>query len=286
MPRRIQSALALFAGLLTAGAVLAPAAASAQVNIDQDKTPAHIFASDCSVCHKSIRGLANGKGHAALAAFLAEHYTSSDAEAEALASYVLANGGGVGSAAPARDALLGSKRGAGPERSDHREAGAAKPKARPAPSAKLERHVGEERKPKNEGNAAEAHKPGEKRTADEKRKAKLARQRKSAKKRITEDGSRPKEAHAAVDGVSHVKPSRELPLDHSSVRSEPKMAPPSHVQSKHEEAALPAHVSAPVGAAIAPVSNATAATTHAPSAATSGPVKPSGAAPSGDNIPD
>src|SRR5487761_1401531 len=87
--QHIQPAAALLAALLTAGAVLAPAPASAQVNIDQDKTPAHIYASDCSVCHKSIRGLANGQGRPGLTAFLAEHYTSSESEAAALAAYVL-----------------------------------------------------------------------------------------------------------------------------------------------------------------------------------------------------
>ncbi len=75
-------------------AALAPPMAHAQVNIDQDKTPAHIFASDCAVCHKSIRGLANGRGSSALTGFLAEHYTSSREEAAALAAYVLAGGGG------------------------------------------------------------------------------------------------------------------------------------------------------------------------------------------------
>jgi hypothetical protein len=91
-------------------AALAPPVAHAQVNIDQDKTPAHIYASDCAVCHKSIRGLANGRGPTALATYLAEHYTSSDSEAAALAAYVLSGGGGVGSPASAHDALTGPAR--------------------------------------------------------------------------------------------------------------------------------------------------------------------------------
>jgi hypothetical protein len=92
--------LALLAGLA------APAAHS-QVNIDQDKTPAHIYASDCAVCHKSIRGLANGRGRTALTEYLAEHYTSSDSEAAALAAYVISGGGGVGRPASTHDALTG-----------------------------------------------------------------------------------------------------------------------------------------------------------------------------------
>jgi mono/diheme cytochrome c family protein len=88
-------------------AALARPVAHAQVNIDQDKTPSHIYASDCAVCHKSIRGLANGRGRTALTGYLAEHYTSSDSEAAALAAYVLSGGGGVGRPASAHDALTG-----------------------------------------------------------------------------------------------------------------------------------------------------------------------------------
>jgi hypothetical protein len=83
-------------------AALAPPLAHAQVNIDQDKTPASIYQSDCAVCHKSVRGLANGRGSSALEGFLAEHYTSSQQEAAALAAYVLAGGGGTGTPAPVR----------------------------------------------------------------------------------------------------------------------------------------------------------------------------------------
>jgi hypothetical protein len=88
-------------------AALAPPVAHAQVDIDQDKTPAHIYANDCAVCHKSIRGLANGRSRMALRAYLAEHYTSSDSEAAALAAYVLSGGGGVGSPASVHESLTG-----------------------------------------------------------------------------------------------------------------------------------------------------------------------------------
>jgi hypothetical protein len=93
------------APLLALLAVLAPPAVHAQVDIDQDKTPAHIYESDCAVCHKAIRGLANGRSRTALTAYLTEHYTSSDSEAAALAAYVLSGGGGVGSPASGRDLL-------------------------------------------------------------------------------------------------------------------------------------------------------------------------------------
>jgi hypothetical protein len=99
---------------------LVPAMAQAQTNIDQGKSPAEIFANDCATCHKSARGLANGRGSSGLASFLVEHYTASKDQAAALAAYVMGAGGGE--AAPAR----GPKPGATPDRN--------RASAEPAPS--------------------------------------------------------------------------------------------------------------------------------------------------------
>jgi hypothetical protein len=112
--------VALAIGLLF---VLAPAMAQAQTNIDQGKSPAEIFANDCATCHKSARGLANGRGSSGLASFLVEHYTASKDQAAALAAYVMGAGGGE--AAPAR----GPKPGATPDRN---RASAEPPPSRPA----------------------------------------------------------------------------------------------------------------------------------------------------------
>jgi hypothetical protein len=90
--RGVAPAIGLFVGLL-------PAVAQAQTNIDQGKSPAEIFATDCATCHKSARGLANGRGSSGLASFLVEHYTASKDQAAALAAYVMGAGGGE--AAPA-----------------------------------------------------------------------------------------------------------------------------------------------------------------------------------------
>ena len=95
-----------FASAMIVLAALAPPAAHAQVNIDQGKAPAQIYDSDCAACHKSMRGLANGRGASALTSFLTEHYTSSAKEAAALAAYVLGGGGGVGTPAPAHPPKL------------------------------------------------------------------------------------------------------------------------------------------------------------------------------------
>ena len=65
----------------------------AQTNIDQGKSPAELFANDCAACHKTTRGLANGRNSLTLSIFLREHYTASRDQAAALAAYVLNSGG-------------------------------------------------------------------------------------------------------------------------------------------------------------------------------------------------
>jgi hypothetical protein len=112
-------AIGLFAGFF-------PAFGHAQTNIDQGKSPAEIFATDCATCHKSARGLANGRGSSGLASFLAEHYTASKDQAASLAAYVMGAGGGE--AVPATQG-----RGAKPA-PDHTRAAVeeAKPAAQPA----------------------------------------------------------------------------------------------------------------------------------------------------------
>jgi hypothetical protein len=106
--RCLAPTIGLLVGLAPA---LVPALATAQTNIDQGKTPAQIFASDCAVCHKAPRGLANGKNSLMLSGFLREHYTSSRDEAAALAAYVLGAGGGdTGAAAQGRSQKPGQER--------------------------------------------------------------------------------------------------------------------------------------------------------------------------------
>jgi hypothetical protein len=104
--------------------VLAPAMAQAQTNIDQGKSPSEIFANDCATCHKSARGLANGRGSSGLASFLVEHYTASKDQAAALAAYVMGAGGGE--AAPAA-------RGPKPTSAPDRNRASTEPAAPPTP---------------------------------------------------------------------------------------------------------------------------------------------------------
>jgi hypothetical protein len=117
--RGVAPAIGLFVGLL-------PAIAQAQTNIDQGKSPAEIFANDCATCHKSARGLANGRGSSGLASFLVEHYTASKDQAAALAAYVMGAGGGE--AAPV---VRGPKPTSPPDR-NRASAEPAAPPSRPA----------------------------------------------------------------------------------------------------------------------------------------------------------
>jgi hypothetical protein len=151
--------VALATGLL---AVLAPSLAYAQANIDQDMSPASIYQSDCAVCHKSVRGLANGRGHGALADFLVEHYTSNQQEANALAAYVLAGGGGSGTPAPVRGANAEpdhAAAGEGPPTHDARHP--VKPEEEPTAGAKLpRRQAGKPAKPERTATVEPGSAPG------------------------------------------------------------------------------------------------------------------------------
>ena len=100
-------AVALLAVALLAVAllILAPAAmplALAQTNIDQGKPASELFANYCAVCHKSTRGLANGRSGPALSQFLREHYAASREQAASLAAYVISAGGNAPPPKPER----------------------------------------------------------------------------------------------------------------------------------------------------------------------------------------
>ena len=64
------------------------AGAGAQESLDQGKSPAQLFASDCVICHKSPQGLARAGGVMGLDSFLREHYTASKETATAIANYL------------------------------------------------------------------------------------------------------------------------------------------------------------------------------------------------------
>jgi hypothetical protein len=96
--------------------------AEAQESLDRGKSPAQLFASDCSVCHKSPQGLAKAGGLLGLDSFLRTHYTASRETASALANYLKS----VDAGPPARAA---NRRAKGDEKaqSDDRRKSGAKP---------------------------------------------------------------------------------------------------------------------------------------------------------------
>ena len=67
---------------------LAAAPAGAQENLDSGKSGAQLFASNCTLCHKSAQALRKSGGPLGLSGFLREHYTSSRESAAIIATYL------------------------------------------------------------------------------------------------------------------------------------------------------------------------------------------------------
>lgn len=57
-------------------------------DINEGRTPAQVFATDCGVCHKNAQGLAKDRSPNALVGFLRQHYTTGIQQAGALAAYL------------------------------------------------------------------------------------------------------------------------------------------------------------------------------------------------------
>ncbi len=118
---------------LTAGAALAQ-------DFTAGKTPAQLFASDCSACHRSPDGLGKKYNAGSLTGFLRAHYTTKQESAGALAKYVIGFAAlrPVATTSPtAEDARLPD----GKHRSDVSSDGEKKPRAKPPGTATNEEHV-------------------------------------------------------------------------------------------------------------------------------------------------
>lgn len=63
-------------------------AATAQENLNAGKTPAQLYAADCAICHKTMRGMTKAGGFFGLESYLRLHYTSSRESAAAIAAYI------------------------------------------------------------------------------------------------------------------------------------------------------------------------------------------------------
>src|SRR5262245_24355836 len=91
-------------------AVILTAPAASQESLDRGKTPAQLFASDCSPCHKSPQGLAKSGGLFGLDGFLREHYTASRESAAAIANYLKSMEGPSGSGRATKRATKGGEK--------------------------------------------------------------------------------------------------------------------------------------------------------------------------------
>ena len=79
----------LFGALLAAAAGFGVAAVRAQTVLGDPRDAARTFASNCSACHKSPRGLAKS---GQVAGFLRQHYTTGPEMSAAMAAYLVAAG--------------------------------------------------------------------------------------------------------------------------------------------------------------------------------------------------
>ena len=78
--------------------------AAAQADLDQGKTAAQLYASDCANCHKSPQSVTSTKWLFGLESFLTQHYTSNRQSAAILAAYLKEQDRQSGSAQRARTA--------------------------------------------------------------------------------------------------------------------------------------------------------------------------------------
>lgn len=132
----------LFIGFAAPSSLIAPAAAQ---NLEAGKSPAQLFSANCSVCHKSARGLLKSVPPGDLPGFLRQHYTTSADMAKIMSGYLVANGAG-GGRKPNDDGLTRQGReltreqqpapgDAAPANRRQRPAAAERPQAQPAPDA-------------------------------------------------------------------------------------------------------------------------------------------------------
>jgi hypothetical protein len=117
---------------LTAGAGLAQ-------DFTAGKTPAQLFASDCSACHRSPDGLGKKYNAGSLTGFLRAHYTTKQETAGSLAKYVI----GFAAARPVATTSPTAEDARSPDgkhRSDVSSDGEKKPRAKPPGTVASEDH--------------------------------------------------------------------------------------------------------------------------------------------------
>src|SRR5262249_23711500 len=100
-------------------------------DLDAGKSGEKLFASNCTMCHRTSRGLAKQSNRLSLFLFLRQHYTTSQATAGELAAYLVATDGG-----PSRAKQKPTAADSGPSRTKQKAAatdsGASRTKQKPA----------------------------------------------------------------------------------------------------------------------------------------------------------
>jgi hypothetical protein len=144
--------------------------AVAQENLDQGKTAAQLYASDCAICHKSPNGLAKRLTPFVLDNFLRQHYTASRESAAVISAYLR---GLDSQPAPKRERKSKRKAKASePKLQPHKQTGAkssdAKPSATKESDAKPSESKTKASAEKNEEGKASSPKPGEAKPAETK----------------------------------------------------------------------------------------------------------------------
>jgi cytochrome c553 len=74
--------------MISSLALCVASSAGAQGNLDQSKTAAQLYASDCATCHESPASVRKTKSFSELESFLGQHYTSNRESAANLAAYL------------------------------------------------------------------------------------------------------------------------------------------------------------------------------------------------------
>jgi hypothetical protein len=243
-------------------AALAPGLAHAQTNLDQGKSAATIFASDCVECHKAPHGMAKGKSVAQVTDFLHEHYTTSREQAAALAAYVL----GVRGTEPADAAQARARKAA----AEHASAATEEPK----PSKRQAKQSPKADEAKSANTKSANAKPGTPKPAN----AKL--------RRPAPEQAEPKDQASRGEQPNIAEPENGQHEPHAATRN--RRTEPNAPEAPQEPAAL-AH--APPAADTAPAAVETTPNQGASPGPGPGPA-PSAAAPSdattgdtGDNAP-
>jgi hypothetical protein len=110
-------------------AVLGAVPAAAQENLDEGKSPAQLFASDCAICHKSPQALGKALRLGNMESFLRQHYTASRESAAAITAYLRTIEAG-GPKAESKGAPKGAPK--SEDSAPKRKTGSAKPTLPPA----------------------------------------------------------------------------------------------------------------------------------------------------------